>query len=72
MRAQRAAMHSAESEATTTRPKTSYTQRCRSVISVEIFSSQGYLDLSFESIPGIGKSDHRNGGYRTKQEQEKK
>lgn len=43
MRAQRAAMHTAESEATTTRPKTSSTQRCRLVISVEIFSSQGTL-----------------------------
>ena len=43
MRAQRAAIHSAESEATTTRPKTSSTQRCGSVISVEIFSSQGTL-----------------------------
>ena len=43
MRAKRAAIHSAESEATTTRPKTSSTQRCRSVISVEIFSSQGTL-----------------------------
>lgn len=43
MRAQRSAMHSAESEATTTRPKTSYTQRCRWVISVEIFSRQGTL-----------------------------